>query len=134
MTAITIKGNLATDPELRYVPNGKPVATIIVLENRRVRQGGEWTDAEPNRFEVEVWDHQAQNVADSLTKGSPVVVVGNIITKKWTKDGENRTRQILRAELVGHSLARHTVTATRSVAGDADSTTDSTDPWEGAQD
>lgn len=115
MTAITIVGNLADDPTTRPVSEGKTVTTFVVLESRRVQVAGEWSDADPNRFEVEVWDQLASNAAE-LRKGDPVIVMGKIVTKKWTVDDSPRSRQVVRGTAVGFSLARHTVAATKNEA------------------
>lgn len=130
MTEMNITGNLAKDPELRFTNTGTPVANLVVLENRRVKANGEWTDGEPNRFEVEVWGPSAQNVAESLQTGSPVMVMGTLITRKWTtKDDQTRHSQVVRADVVGHSLARHTVQATKTVPTSTESTDNGTDDW-----
>lgn len=105
MTIITITGNLAADPELRFTPSGKAVAGFTVVENIRHRNdAGEWVDGQPNYFDVDVWELDAENVAESLEKGNRVIVTGIVRTEKWEKDGQTRTKQKIRADEVAVSL------------------------------
>lgn len=101
-TVITFAGNAAADPELRYTPQGKAVANLRVLVNRRVRnntgQGaGEWEDAEPTAHNVTVWGQPAENVAESITRGDRVLVHGHVETETWEdrETGEKRTRDVV---------------------------------------
>ncbi|MFC3399297.1 single-stranded DNA-binding protein [Microbacterium amylolyticum] len=73
MSSITFAGNLAEEVELRYAQNGRAMARFRVLENRRTRNAdGEWVDAEPNAWRVQVWGDMAENVAASCHKGDRV--------------------------------------------------------------
>lgn len=118
MSQITFAGNLAIDPEVRFTPSGRAVATLTVLENRRRRtaDGQGWEDAEPNRYKVEVWGAMAENVAESLGRGDRVLVTGSIVTDRWThkETGEERTTQKVNADEVAFSLRYHTVKATKA--------------------
>ncbi len=113
MSMITFAGNLADDPELAFTPSGKAVCKFRVLENRGKQTPGGWKDEEPNGYNVQVWEGLAQNIADSLRRGDRVVVVGTIVTERWTdRDSqESRTKQFVRAREVGASLRFHVVTA-----------------------
>lgn len=119
MSTITVTGNLAADPELRFTPNGHPVARFVVLENRRRRteDGAGWEDAEPNRFRAEVWGSAAENLAESCTTGDRVMVEAEIVTDRWTdkEGGQDRTAQHLRAREVAFSLRFHTVKAQKTI-------------------
>lgn len=97
-TVITFAGNLAADPELRFTPQGKPVANCRVLVNRRVRNGaGEWEDAEPTAHNVVVWGQPAENLAETAQRGDRVLVHGHVETETWDdrESGEKRTRQVV---------------------------------------
>jgi single-strand DNA-binding protein len=60
-------GNLTDDPELRFTPNGTPVANFRLAVNQRVKDAnGTWRDGEASFFKVNVWRDQAENVAESL--------------------------------------------------------------------
>lgn len=107
MTTVTIIGNLAADPELRFTPSGKAVARYTVIENRNRRtDAGEWEQGEPNVFHAETWGQQGENLAESVTKGDRVFVTGQIFTDRWNdkETGEPRTMQKLRGDEVGPTL------------------------------
>lgn len=117
MTSITVTGNLAQDPEVRFTPTGKQVAQLTVIQNRRrPTDDGGFADAEPNVFRVEAWGRIAENVAESCGKGDRVTIVGDIITDRWNdkETGETRTAQRVRADEVAFSLRFHTVVATKN--------------------
>lgn len=117
MTNVTITGNLAYEPEIRFTPTGKKVAQLVIIENRRrPTDNGGWEDAEPNTFRVEVWGQTVENLAESCHKGDRLVVVGTIVTDRWEdkESGESRSMQRIRADEVGFSLRFHTVAATKN--------------------
>jgi single-strand DNA-binding protein len=103
---VTIVGNLTDDPELRYTPNGAAVATLRVAVNRRVPDGsGGWKDADTSFFRVNAWRTLAENAAESLTRGSRVLVVGRLRSRSWeTQEGETRSAVEIEADEVGPSL------------------------------
>jgi single-strand DNA-binding protein len=77
-TTLTITGNLVDDPELRFTPSGQPVAKFRIASTPRFRDNstGEWKDGESLFLTVNVWRQQAENVAESLTRGSRVIRAG----------------------------------------------------------
>ncbi|TAL10726.1 MAG: single-stranded DNA-binding protein [Chloroflexota bacterium] len=86
---IQIIGNLGRDPELRYTPNGRPVATFSVAVNQATKnqQTGEWIEA-TDWFRVSVWGDRAERAAENLRKGSRVFVDGRFRTREYeTNDG-----------------------------------------------
>lgn len=103
---VTIVGNLTDDPELRYTPNGTPVATFTVAVNHRTRdQSGQWKDGDPTFMRCNVWRQQAENVAESLTKGTRAIVVGRLRQRSWeTPEGQKRTVVEIEVESVGPAL------------------------------
>jgi single-strand DNA-binding protein len=96
---ITIVGNLTEDPELRYTQNGVAVTNVRVAVNRRFRnnQTNEWEDRLDGYFTVNVWRDQAENVAESLAKGSRVMVQGRLISRSY-EDKEKQTRWVTEIE------------------------------------
>ncbi|MFT8395939.1 single-stranded DNA-binding protein [Propionibacterium sp.] len=117
MSTITFAGNLAADPELRFTPSGRAVARLTVIENRRRRgEDGQWQDAEPNVFRVQVWGSAAQNVAESVGKGDRVHVTGSVATDRWQdkESQEDRTAQYVKADEVSVSLRYHIAHATKA--------------------
>jgi single-strand DNA-binding protein len=113
---VTIVGNLTDDPELRYTPAGAAVATFNVAVNRRTRdENGQWKDGETSFFRCNVWRQQAENVAESLNKGSRAIVIGRLRQRSWeTPEGQKRTVIEIEVENVGPSLewAKASVTKT----------------------
>lgn len=108
--SITIVGNLAADPELRYTQQGVAVATFTVMTSKRTKQGDEWVDEKTTPWKVTVWDNLAENVVSSLAKGHPVIVSGQAYENSWEKDGQTYRRIEVTAYNVGVDLARRSVT------------------------
>jgi len=104
---VVIVGNLTRDPELRYTPNGAALVKFGVAVSRRVKDDatGQWRDADTSFFNVTAWRSLAENVAESITQGSRVVVVGRLRTNSWeTPEGEKRSTTEIEAEDIGPSL------------------------------
>lgn len=96
---ITITGNLADDPELRFTPNGVAVTSVRVAVNQRRfnRETNSWDERLDGFFTCNVWRDQAENVASSLTKGSRVVVIGRLRSRSY-EDREGQTRWVTEIE------------------------------------
>ena len=106
-TQITIVGNLVEDPELRFTPNGQAVARFRVASTPRFRdqQSGEWKDGESLFLTCNVWRQAAENVAESLHRGSRVIVTGRLRQRSYeTREGEKRTVIELEVDEIGPSL------------------------------
>jgi single-strand DNA-binding protein len=103
---VVIVGNLTDDPELRYTPNGAAVANFRVAVNKRFRdQSGEWKDGETSYFRVSAWRSMGENAAESLTRGTRVVVAGRLRSRSWeTPEGETRSTVEIEADEVAPSL------------------------------
>jgi single-strand DNA-binding protein len=115
-TEITIAGNLAADPELRFTAQGKAVVKITVMTSRSVKdQDGKWRDEDVTGWPVTCWDTLAENVAESLLKGDEVIVRGYAATRSWeSSTGEKRSRVEVTAKTVGASLRRTSVRIQRT--------------------
>jgi len=96
---ITITGNLADDPELRFTPNGVAVTSVRVAVNQRRfnRETSSWDERLDGFFTCNVWRDQAENVASSLTKGARVVVTGRLRSRSY-EDREGQTRWVTEIE------------------------------------
>ncbi len=109
---VTIVGNLTRDPELRFTPSGAAVANFGVAWNLKGRDGQE---DKVSYFDVTCWRQLAENVSDSLTKGSRVVVHGRLDQRSWeTQDGDRRSKVEVIADDVAPSLKWATVELTRN--------------------
>lgn len=96
---ITLVGNLTDDPELRYTPSGVAVANMRVAVNRRIRNRdtNEWEDRTDGFFNVNVWRDHAENAAESLARGTRVLVTGRLISRSY-EDREGQTRWVTEVE------------------------------------
>jgi single-strand DNA-binding protein len=119
-TVITIIGNLTSDPELRFTPSGAAVANFTVASTPRTfdRQANEWKDGETLFMRCSVWRDAAENVAESLQRGTRVIVSGRIRSRSYeTKEGEKRTVVEMEADEVGPSLRYATAKVTKTSRG-----------------
>jgi single-strand DNA-binding protein len=122
-TTITVVGNLTADPELRFTPAGAAVANFTVASTPRTydRQSGEWKDGEALFLRCSIWREAAENVAESLTRGSRVIVSGRLKQRSFeTREGEKRTVVEVEVDEIGPSLRYATAKvnkASRSGAG-----------------
>jgi single-strand DNA-binding protein len=107
-TAVSFAGNLTNQPEVRYTESGIARAMFRVAVSGRREQ-------EASFFTVVVWRDQAEHVAESLAKGSRVVVVGRLQQRSWTtEDGSGRSVIEVVAEELGPSLRWATATTSRA--------------------
>lgn len=117
---VTLVGNLVDDPELRFTPSGVAMARLRFAVNRRWRDAsGEWQE-DVSFFSGTVWREQAEHVAESLRKGSRVIVVGRLSQRRWeTENGEHRSSVEIQIDEVGPSLRWATATVNRITAAAA---------------
>jgi len=116
INTITVSGNVTRDPELRFTPSGQGVASFSVAVNRswQNRQTQEWEE-QTSFFDVKCWAQLAQNVSDSLSKGSRVVVSGRLEQRSWeTEQGEKRYAFEIVADDVAASLLYGTAEITKN--------------------
>jgi single-strand DNA-binding protein len=105
--SVSFAGNLTDDPEVRYTESGIARAMFrVAVSGRR--------DQEASYFTVIVWRDQAEHVAESLSKGSRVVVLGRLQQRTWTaEDGSARSTVEVLADELGPSLRWATATPAR---------------------
>ena len=116
-TVITVIGNLVDDPELRFTPSGAAVANFRIASTPRTfdKQSNEWKDGETLWLGCSVWRQAAENVAESLTKGTRVIVQGRLKSRSYeTREGEKRTVFEIDVEEVGPSLRSATAKVNRA--------------------
>ena len=119
-TTITVIGNLTNDPELRFTPSGAAVANFTVASTPRTfdRQSNDWKDGETLFLRCSVWRDAAENVAESLSRGSRVIVSGRLKSRTYdTKEGEKRTVFELDVDEVGPSLRYATAKVNKTQRG-----------------
>ncbi|MFE1070975.1 single-stranded DNA-binding protein [Streptomyces sp. NPDC058783] len=108
-TIVTLQGNLTADPEMRFTPSGHGVASFTVASTPRTfdKSTNEWKDGDTVFMRCSAWRGLAENVAESLTRGNAVIVVGRLKQRSYEdKEGVKRTVYEVEAENVAPSLAR----------------------------
>jgi single-strand DNA-binding protein len=119
-TVITIIGNVTGDPELRFTPSGAAVANFTVASTPRAfdRQSNEWKDGETLFMRCSVWRDAAENVAESIQRGTRVIVSGRLKSRSYeTKEGEKRTVVEMDVDEIGPSLRYASAKVTKTQRG-----------------
>ena len=112
--SVTLIGNLVDDPELRFTPSGVAMAKVRFAVNRRYQRQGEWQE-ETSFFGGTLWRDAAENAAESLQKGTRVIVTGRLEQRSWeTQEGEKRSVVEVAIDEIGPSLRWATASVTRS--------------------
>jgi single-strand DNA-binding protein len=97
------------------------VANFRLAVTPRVREGDSWKDGDTSFFRVNVWRQQAENVAETLTKGTRVIVTGKLRNRTWQTDGgKQRTVTEIEADEIGPSLNWATAKVERANRAGAD--------------
>ena len=118
---ITVIGNLTADPELRFTPSGQAVANFTVASTNRMldKATNEWKDGDTVFIRCSVWRQYAENVAESLTKGTRVVVTGRLKVRQYeARDGSKGTSVECDVEEVGPALRYATAKVNRVARSD----------------
>src|SRR3954465_926120 len=107
-TTMTVVGNPTDDPELRFLPNGTGMVKFTVASTPRVldRESGQWKDGDPLFLNCTAFRGIAENIAESLTKGTRVIVTGRLRLSRWEdkESGEKRSAYGLDVDEIGPSL------------------------------
>ena len=138
---ICITGNLVDDPILRFAQSGAAVANFTIASTPRAfdKQSNEWKDGDTMFLNCSIWRQAAEHVAESLTKGTRVIVQGRLKSRSYDdREGNRRTVFEVDVEEIGPSLARATAVVTRATGGAVQSAprqpagrTPAADPWAG---
>ena len=139
-TVITVVGNLVDDPELRFTPAGAAVAKFRIASTPRVfnKTTNQWEDGETLFLTCSVWRQAAENVAESLARGTRVIVQGRLKQRSY-EDGQGVKRTVYELDVdeVGPSLARATAKVEKNPAGggqrSASVPNGTPDPWANAK-
>lgn len=122
----TFVGTLGADPELKFGADGKARVILRMVTKTSYKQDGQWMTSDESWWTVVAFGRLAENIAESLTKGSSVIVSGKAKTRTWeTPEGEKRTQTEIVASALGPNLAWATARVSKNPkegAGD-------TDPW-----
>src|SRR5690625_2071640 len=119
-TIITVVGNLTGDPDMRFTPYGAAVANFTIASTPRTfdKQANEFKDGETLFMRCSIWRVTAENVAESLTKGTRVIAQGRLVQRSFeTREGEKRTVVELQVDEIGPSLRYASASVTRTQRG-----------------
>lgn len=101
LNKITIIGNVGTDPEMRFTPNGNPVTSFTIATNRFYNSPDGERKKETEWFDVVTWNRLAENCNQFLTKGQLAYVEGRLHTRSWEgQDGQKHSR----TEIIANSV------------------------------
>jgi len=93
LNKVMIIGNVGTDPEMRFTPNGSPVTSFRVATNWVYTTPDGERKQETEWFTVVAWNRLAENCNQFLTKGQRVYAEGRLRTRSWEgQDGQRRSR------------------------------------------
>lgn len=119
-TVITVVGHLGGAPELRFTPSGAAVVNFSVgsTPSHFDKQTNEWVDDETLWLRCSAWRDLAENIAESLDKGSHVIVQGRLKSRSYeTKEGERRTVTELDIDTIGPALNYASAKVTKTKRG-----------------
>ncbi len=101
LNKITIIGNIGSEPEMRFTPNGKPVTSFTVATNRVYTTADGERKQETDWFNVVAWNKLAEQCNQFLAKGRLVYAEGRLQTRNWEgQDGQQHTR----VEVIANSV------------------------------
>ena len=88
---VVLIGRLTHDVELKYLPNGSPVANLSIAVNRNKKEGDQWIE-QTSFFNVQLWGNSAENLKQYLVKGKMIAVDGELRQDRWEKDGQTQSK------------------------------------------
>lgn len=93
LNKMLVIGNVGTDPELRYTPNGNPVTTFRLATSRSYNAPDGERKQETEWFTVVAWNALAEQCNQYLAKGRRAYVEGRLKSSTWQgQDGQSRFR------------------------------------------
>jgi single-strand DNA-binding protein len=130
---VVITGNLSADPELRFTPSGVAVANFTIADTPRYldKATDEWKDGETLWLRCSIWREAAENVAESLTKGTRVTATGKLTQRQYEKDGVKHTVIEMTVDEIAPSLKYATARVTKRAkdGGAPRQSGGNDDPW-----
>ncbi len=108
---VTVVGNVTRDPELRFTQGQMAIATFGVAWNKKKQDA----EDEVSFFDVTCFRQLAENVAESITKGTRVVIYGTLQQRSWeNNEGQRRSKVEILADDVAPSLKWASAQITRN--------------------
>src|SRR6266851_5773543 len=95
-------GNVGKDPEIKYTPNGIPLAKFSLATNERFKdKSGEWQDR-TEWHNVLAWQRLAEIVGEFVQKGSKLYIEGKLQSSTW--EDRNSGEKKHRTEIVARDI------------------------------
>jgi len=95
-------GNVGKDPEIKYTPNGVPLAKFSLATNERFKdKSGEWQDR-TEWHNVLAWQRLAEIVGEFVQKGSKLYIEGKLQSSSW--EDRNSGEKRYRTEIVARDI------------------------------
>lgn len=89
---VTLMGNLANSPELKYLPGGDTaVVETAIAVNERFKKGEEYVET-VSFVDAVFYGRSAEIVNQYLRKGSPILIEGRLKQDRWEKEGQKRSK------------------------------------------
>jgi single-strand DNA-binding protein len=99
---VILIGNLGKDPEVKYTPQGTPVAKLTLATNERYKdKDGQWQDR-TEWHNVVLWQRLAEIAGEYLKKGGKVYIEGRLQTRSWEDKQTNQKKYM--TEVVANDL------------------------------
>jgi single-strand DNA-binding protein len=99
---IQVKGNVGSDPELKFSKSNTAFVTLSVAYTPRSKQGDQWVDGETMWFRVVQFGTKAEATVDAIKKGDSVIVTGELKQSTYTdKEGKEKTSLEIVADQIG---------------------------------
>lgn len=113
---ITVVGTAVQDPKFSITKNGVAFCSVRIAVNGRKfdRESGSWQDGDTNYFTLNCWRFLAENTAQSVQKGDPIMATGRLRVREWKTEEKSGTSVEIEATSLGHDLTRGTATFARS--------------------
>jgi single-strand DNA-binding protein len=113
---ITIVGTVVQDPKFSITKSGNPLCALRVAVNSRKfdKDSATWVDSDTNYFTINCWRYLAENVAQSVQKGDPVIATGKLRVREWKTAEKSGISVELEANSVGHDLNRGSSTFSKN--------------------
>lgn len=129
-TAVTLKGRLSSDPELKFTASGKALVRLSVVTSRNRKTDEGWKEEDTTFWDCTIWEADAEAAAESLSKGDQVIVMGDAYARQWEDPhtNEKRSRVEVRARTVAAIVDRRQTAKVSRVKRQAAAQVEN-DPW-----
>lgn len=104
MTYVTLEGNAGKQPELKTSKTGKSYCRFSIAWSERQKTGDQWIDGPTVWVSVTCFGRVAENAAATITKGTRVIVSGNLKPELWSSNHGEETVFTLTADKIGPAL------------------------------